>query len=177
MNSDAIEAMVRDVLGKMNSLQGPSTVVSASANSASAAGKSGASVSDYPLANKHPDWVKTATNKTLEDITLESVLAGKITAQDMRITPEILRIQADIARSAGRDRLALNFERAAELTGVPDERELEIYNALRPYRSSKEELLAISAELEQKYNAKICAAFVREAAGLYQSRKKLKGDD
>ena len=173
MNSEAIESMVRDVLSKMNSLQGASPVVSAPA----AASKSGASVHDYPLANKHPDWVKTATNKTLEDITLENVLNGKVAPQDMRITPEILRIQADIARSAGRELLALNFERAAELTAVPDERVLEIYNALRPYRSSKDELLAIANELEQKYNAKICAGFVREAAELYLSRKKLKGDD
>lgn len=172
MNAEAIESMVRDVLSKMNSLQDTSSVISAPS-----ASKSGATVNDYPLANKHPDWVKTATNKTLDDITLESVLSGKITAQDMRITPEILRIQADIARSAGRDRLAMNFERAAELTAVPDERVLEIYNALRPYRSSQEELLAISDELEQRYKAKICAAFVRQAANLYQTRKKLKGDD
>ncbi len=172
MNAEAIESMVRDVLSKMNSLQGASSVISAPS-----ASKQAATVADYPLANKHPDWVKTATNKTLDDITLESVLSGKITAQDMRITPEILRIQADIARSAGRDRLAMNFERAAELTAVPDERVLEIYNALRPYRSSKEELTAIADELEQKYQAKICATFVRQAAGLYQTRKKLKGDD
>ena len=173
MNSEAIESMVRDVLSKMNSLQDAPTVVSAP----TPASKSGVSVADYPLANKHPDWVKTATNKTLDDITLENVLNGKITSQDMRITPEILRIQADIARSAGRDRLAMNFERAAELTAVPDERVLEIYNALRPFRSSKEELQAIANELEQKYSAKICAAFVREAADLYVQRKKLKGDD
>ncbi len=38
----------------------------------------------------------------------------------------------------------MNFERAAELTAVPDDRILEIYNALRPYRSTKEELLAIA---------------------------------
>ncbi len=31
----------------------------------------------------------------------------------------------------------MNFERAAELTAVPDDRILEIYNALRPYRSTR----------------------------------------
>jgi len=175
MNSEAIESMVRDVLSKMNSLQGASPVVSAPATDSMS--QRGATVADYPLANKHPDWVKTSTNKTLDDITLENVLSDKISAQDMRITPEILRIQADIARSAGRDLLALNFERAAELTAVPDDRVLEIYNALRPFRSSKDELMAIANELEQKYHAKICAGFVREAAELYLSRKKLKGDD
>ena len=110
MNAEAIESMVRDVLSKMNSLQGASSVISAPS-----ASKQAATVADYPLANKHPDWVKTATNKTLDDITLESVLSGKITAQDMRITPEILRIQADIARSAGRTG-ARDLQRPASLS-------------------------------------------------------------
>ena len=38
-------------------------------------------------------------------------------------------------------------------------------------------LLAIADDLESRYQAKICAAFVREAATLYVERKKLKGDD
>ncbi|MBJ4954779.1 propanediol dehydratase small subunit PduE [Salmonella enterica subsp. enterica serovar Goldcoast] len=172
MNTDAIESMVRDVLSRMNSLQGETTSPITAAAPAHTA-----KVTDYPLANKHPEWVKTATNKTLDDFTLENVLSNKVTAQDMRITPETLGIQADIAKDAGRDRLAMNFERAAELTAVPDDRILEIYNALRPYRSTKDELMAIADDLESRYQAKICAAFVREAAALYVERKKLKGDD
>lgn len=113
MNTDAIESMVRDVLNRMNSLQ-DAAPVSATPN----ASIQNAKVTDYPLANKHPEWVKTSTNKTLDDFTLENVLSNKVTAQDMRITPETLRIQAAIARDAGRDRLAMNFERAAELTSV-----------------------------------------------------------
>ena len=172
MNAEAIETMVRDVLARMNSQD------AAPVAPAPAAGRSvRAGVADYPLANKHPEWVKTATGKTLDDLTLEGVLNGRVTAQDVRITPEILRIQADIARAAGRHLLAMNFERAAELTAVPDERVLEIYNALRPFRSSKEELLAIADELQSRYKAAICAGFVREAAELYVQRKKLKGDD
>ena len=173
MNAEAIESMVRDVLSRMNSLQDAAPTTTASA----APGATAAKVTDYPLANKHPEWVKTATNKTLDDFTLDNVLSDKVTAQDMRITPETLRIQAAIARDAGRDRLAMNFERAAELTAVPDDRILEIYNALRPYRSTKEELLAIADDLQNRYQAQICAAFVREAATLYVERKKLKGDD
>lgn len=173
MNTDAIESMVRDVLSRMNSLQGDTSAPAASSSSTTQTAK----VTDYPLASKHPEWVKTATNKTLDEFTLENVLSNKVTAQDMRITPETLRIQASIAKDAGRDRLAMNFERAAELTAVPDDRILEIYNALRPFRSTKEELLAIADDLENRYQAKICAAFVREAAVLYVERKKLKGDD
>ncbi|WP_145579703.1 propanediol dehydratase small subunit PduE [Yersinia vastinensis] len=175
MNSEAIESMVRDVLSKMNSLQGQTPAATCPAPTGSS--RSDAKVTDYPLANKHPEWVKTATNKTLDDLTLANVLNGSVTSQDLRITPEILRIQAAIAKDAGRPLLAMNFERAAELTAVPDDKVLDIYNALRPFRSSKEELNAIADDLEKNYNATICAAFVREAAVLYIQRKKLKGDD
>ena len=174
MNTDAIESMVRDVLSRMNSLQDGATPAPAAPTNDTARQPK---VSDYPLATRHPEWVKTATNKTLDDLTLENVLSDRVTAQDMRITPETLRMQAAIAQDAGRDRLAMNFERAAELTAVSDDRILEIYNALRPYRSTKEELMAIADDLESRYQAKICAAFVREAAALYVERKKLKGDD
>ena len=171
MNSESIESLVRDVLYKM------SNTSDAPVSSSTPQSNSSVTVKDYPLANKHPDWVKTSTGKTLDDITLANVLNGSVKSADMRITPEILRIQADIARSAGRERLAINFERAAELTAVPDDRVLEIYNALRPYRSTKEELIAISDELKSKYHATICSQYVREAADLYVERKKLKGDD
>ena len=70
MNTDAIESMVRDVLNRMNSLQ-DAAPVSAVPNASILSAK----VTDYPLANKHPEWVKTATNKTLDDFTLENVLS------------------------------------------------------------------------------------------------------
>lgn len=81
MNTDAIESMVRDVLSRMNSLQGDAPAAASAAGGTSRSAK----VSDYPLANKHPEWVKTATNKTLDDFTLENVLSNKVTAQDMRL--------------------------------------------------------------------------------------------
>ena len=95
MNTDAIESMVRDVLSRMNSLEGAAPAPVTTRGSAHHA-----KVSDYPLATKHPEWVKTATNKSLDDLTLENVLSDKITAQDMRITPETLRMQAAIAKDA-----------------------------------------------------------------------------
>lgn len=70
----------------------------------------------------------------------------------------------------------MNFERAAELTAVPDDRILEIYNALRPYRSTQAELLAIADDLEHRYGHDSVPPLF-EAAGLYIERKKLKGDD
>jgi len=45
---------------------------------------------------------------------------------------------------------------------------------MRPHVSTKEDLLAIADELEQKYDASINAALVREAAEVYEGRKMLK---
>ena len=73
MNTDAIESMVRDVLSRMNSLQDETTVAPAAPTNDTARQPK---VSDYPLATRHPEWVKTATNKTLDDLTLENVLSA-----------------------------------------------------------------------------------------------------
>lgn len=131
---------------------------------------------DYPLAAKRPELVKTPTGKNLSDITLEKVVNGELKPDDMRISPDTLRMQAEIADGIGRTQFANNLRRAAELTAIPDNRILEIYNALRPYRSSKQELIAIAEEMETKYNAKNSAALVREAADVYERRNRLRAD-
>jgi propanediol dehydratase small subunit len=60
------------------------------------------------------------------------------------------------------------------MTRIPDRRLLELYNALRPYRCTKGQLLSIAEELESEYAAVQCAAFVREAAEVYESRGRLR---
>jgi propanediol dehydratase small subunit len=129
---------------------------------------------DFPLAAKRPELVKSAGGLSLEDITLEKTASGQISFDDIRIRPETLEYQAQIAESMGRPHLAGNLRRAAEITRIPDKRVLEIYNALRPYRCTKQELLDIATELDTKYEAKDCAAFVREAADVYEKRNRLK---
>jgi propanediol dehydratase small subunit len=129
---------------------------------------------DYPLGQKRPDLVRSATGLSIDEITLEKAASGKLTFDDVRIRPETLEYQAQIAESAGRPHLAKNLRRAAEMTRIPDARVLEIYNALRPYRSTKQELLDIASELENKYQAKICAGFVREATQVYEKRNRIK---
>ena len=131
---------------------------------------------DYPLYNKHPELIKTSTGKSLDDISLRNINDGTIKAEDVRISPETLEMQAQVAESVGRPQLAENFRRAQELIAVPDARVLEIYNALRPNRSSKAELIAIAEELENQYNAVITAGLVREAAEVYERRGKLRKD-
>ncbi len=126
---------------------------------------------DYPLAKKRNDLIKTRSGKSFDDINMENVLNGSVTLDDIKITPEVLIYQAQIAESIGRNQFASNLRRAAELTFVPDDRVLEIYNAMRPNRSTKQELLDIAAELENKYNAKICASLVREACEVYEKEE------
>ncbi|MFH1138253.1 MAG: diol dehydratase small subunit [Pseudomonadota bacterium] len=129
---------------------------------------------DYPLAAKRPDLVHSASGMKPADITLEKVISGQVVFDDIKTSPETLEYQARIAESVGRPRLANNLRRAAELTRIPDDRVLQIYNSLRPYRCTKQELLDIAAELESKYQARICATFVREAAAVYENNKRLK---
>jgi propanediol dehydratase small subunit len=124
---------------------------------------------DYPLGTKRPDLVSTPGGVPLTDVTLEALVEGRIDGVDIRATPETLRLQADVARAAGRAPLATTLERAAELAAVPDELLLAVYTALRPRRSSAAELESWAAELELLGAGKT-AAFVREAAGAYGER-------
>jgi propanediol dehydratase small subunit len=170
---DLISAIVREVLNELAPGQA-SGGAALPAAPAPAVGGGLDPARDFPLAAKRPDLIKTSTGKSLDQVTLEAALKGEITAEELRITPETLELQAQISEKAGRPQLARNIRRAAELTRVSDERVLQIYNALRPYRSTKAELLAIADELDTKYGAKINAAFVREAAGLYERRGRLR---
>lgn len=129
---------------------------------------------DYPIYEKHPELLKTPTGKSVDDITIDNILKGEITPDDCKITPETLEYQAQIQESFGNPSVAANFRRAAEMTRIPDDRILEIYNCLRPNVSTKEELLAIADELKNEYNAEINAALVTEAAEVYEKRDMLK---
>ncbi len=166
MNEAMIEQVIKEVLKNVSS--GSSAPVSSSPS------HSGLGVADYPLASKRPELVKTPTGKDLKSITLDGLIKDQITSADLRISAETLEMQAQIAEAAGRKPFARNLRRAAELTRIPDERVLEIYNALRPFRSTKPELLAIADELDNKYQAKTTAAMVREAADVYEKRDRLR---
>jgi propanediol dehydratase small subunit len=128
-------------------------------------------IEDYPLAEKRPELVRSARGKALQDLTLAAVEAGEVTLEDLRITPQALKDQAVIAEKAGRPTLARNFERAAELVEVPQDALLRIYELLRPGRArDKAELLAAAALLRDTYRADRMAAFVEEAAAIYERR-------
>ena len=126
---------------------------------------------DYPLAETRASDVKGKRGLTLADITLDRVLAGKVEMEDLRITPEALMAQAEIARAAGRPTLALNFERAAELVDVPQDVVMQVYELLRPGRArSKEQLIDAARLMRDTYKAGRIAAFIEEAAATYDER-------
>ncbi|WP_119392740.1 diol dehydratase small subunit [Taklimakanibacter lacteus] len=125
----------------------------------------------YPLSERDPDNVRTATGLSLTDMTLDAVIKGKVTASDVAITPETLRLQAEVARSAGRDRLALNLERAAELARVPQEVLMSTYELLRPGRTESSHALRERARaLREQFGAIQIAGFLEEAADAYDAR-------
>jgi propanediol dehydratase small subunit len=129
------------------------------------------SAADYPLAEKRPDLVKGARGKRLGEITLDSVVAGEIDMEDLRITPDALLAQAEISRAAGRPTLAANFERAAEMVEVPQATILEIYELLRPGRAKdKNALLSAAGRLRSEFGAERLALFLEEAAEVYERR-------
>ena len=162
-----IEKIVKEIMMSMEDKGAPATLSGAKPKTGHL------TTEDYPLVSKRPELVRTLTDKGLEDITLEAVLAGKINPQDIKISASTLENQAQIAESAGRGAFAGNLRRAAEMTRIPDDRILEIYNALRPYRSTKKDLLDIADELETQYSANITGSLVREAAEVYEMRGRL----
>jgi propanediol dehydratase small subunit len=126
---------------------------------------------DYPLAERRPELIKGPRGKPLDAITLESVMDGEVDLADLRITPEALNMQAEIAAAAGRPMLAANFRRAAELVAIPQEVIMRVYELLRPGRAKDTgPLFAAARELRETYGADRMAAFVEEAAEVYERR-------
>ena len=128
-------------------------------------------IADYPLAETRSAEIRGPRGKSLDQITLAAVMTGDVGIEDLRITPNALNDQAEISRAAGRPTLALNFERAAEMVGVPAAFIMQAYEILRPGRAtSKQQLLDIASTLSNTHKAPRMAAFFTEAAEVYERR-------
>jgi len=104
-----------------------------------------------------------------ERFTVEAAVDGKLELSDLRMDPATLAHQADVAKEHGNPQLAENFLRAAELTALDGEEVMGLYEALRPHRSTADELEALRASLEAR-GAQRCAEVVRRAAVVYARR-------
>jgi len=128
-------------------------------------------VADYPLSEKRPDLIRTRSGQALDAVTVAALKSGAATMNDLRITRDALLMQAEIAEAAGRPRLGANFERASEMVEVPQDVLLQAYELLRPGRAkAKAELLEAAKAFRESYNAERVAAFLEEAAEVYERR-------
>ena len=116
---------------------------------------------------------RALSGRPLEELTLEAAVRGDLSPADLRIHPDTLRHQAEVAEAHGNPQLGENLRRAAELTALPDDEVLEIYEALRPGRSTAAGLANVAERLDAA-GAPLCAALVREAAEVYARRGLLK---
>jgi propanediol dehydratase small subunit len=123
----------------------------------------------YPLAESGPCEARTSSGRRVAEITLDAVVRGEVTPDDIRVSPEVLRQQADFAEAGGNPQLADNLRRGAELVAFSDEELLELYDSLRPGRATAGELDALADRLEAG-EAVLCAAMVREARAAYVRR-------
>jgi propanediol dehydratase small subunit len=113
--------------------------------------------------------VQALSGRRVDELTLEAVRRGELTLADLRIHPETLERQAVIAEHHANPQLGENLRRAAELTRLPDDEVLAIYEALRPGRSTEADLSALAASLSERGLPR-CAALVAEAAEVYARR-------
>lgn len=104
-----------------------------------------------------------------DEISVDAIRRGDITLDDVRIHPDTLKHQADVAKNNGNPQLASNFLRAAELTGLSDEEVLALYEALRPHRSTAQDLRDIADELTSKGALRNAELFF-QAADVYARR-------
>jgi propanediol dehydratase small subunit len=115
------------------------------------------------------DEIRALSGKPVAGLTVEAVRAGEVGVADLRIHPDTLERQAVVAEQHGNPQLAGNLRRAAELTRLPDDEVLAVYEALRPGRSTPAQLTELAASLAGRGLPR-CAALVTEAAEVYARR-------
>ena len=126
---------------------------------------------NYPLMENGAE-LRAASGRTADANGLATL--SELSPDDLRISAETLRAQAAVAQGAGFTQLAENLTRAAELTAVPNEELLRMYEIMRPGRSTYAQLQEMATKLEGAYGATTTATMVREAAEVYRQRNLLK---
>ena len=114
--------------------------------------------------------IYTFSGRSTDELSVQGILSGDLTADDFRVHGETLNHQARIAEEAGYTQLAENLRHAAELTNMSNEEVLDIYNTLRPRRTTYTEMIDMADRLENEKKAPLTASLVREAAEVYLQR-------
>jgi propanediol dehydratase small subunit len=109
------------------------------------------------------------SGRPADELTVAAVRAGLVELDDLRIHPDVLCRQAEVAETLGNPQLGENFRRAAEMTLLDDDEVLSLYEALRPHRSTPDELMRLATSLAERGLPR-CACLFEEAAQVYQRR-------
>lgn len=117
-----------------------------------------------------PDVVRAQSGRPVSEVDVAAVLAGDIGPDDIRISPDGLSRQADVAREHGDVQLAENLLRAAELVALPEDQLLEYYELLRPGRATPDGLRAAGEELSNRGLPRVAAMFMEAATAAPTAR-------
>ncbi len=124
----------------------------------------------YPLREHCANQLKAKSGKPYEQVTYEALIRGEVEKDDLKTHADTLRMQAEIAYRDGKKQFGDNLMRAAEMTAIPDEEVLELYNLLRPNRTDKKTLMAAAEKVRRDYGANAIAALIESAAQVYGKR-------
>jgi len=69
---------------------------------------------------------RALSGRPIDAITLAAAVRGDLSPADLRVHPDTLRHQAEVAEAHGNPQLGENLRRAAELTALPDDEVLAI---------------------------------------------------
>lgn len=116
-----------------------------------------------------PVMPRAMSGRSVTELSVDRVCNEDLHNADIRIHPETLHHQAARAEQFGNPQLAENFRRGAEIALLEDAELMSIYDALRPGRSTVEEMRAIAADLGSREMPRI-ARLVEEAADVYARR-------
>lgn len=112
---------------------------------------------------------RALSGRPVSELTVDLIADDEVTTADIRIHPEMLEHQAEVAERYGNPQLAENLRRAAELVALDDAELLGVYDSLRPGRCDRAELEALADDLASRGLTRN-AALVREAAEVYAGR-------
>ena len=130
----------------------------------------------YPLAESDAGDARTSSGRKVSEITLDAVVRGEIGPDDIRVSAEVLRQQAEFAQQGGNPQLADNLRRGAELVAFSDSELLDLYESLRPGRSSALELEQLARRLEARRSRSLRRARARGARCIRAPRPRVLGD-
>ncbi len=113
--------------------------------------------------------MRAFSGRDATELTVDQLARDEISPDDVRIHPDTLEHQAQVAEAHHNPQLAANLRRAGELALLDEAEVLALYESLRPGRSTAQDLADVAARLDG-VPAPLCAVLVREAAEVHARR-------